>query len=249
MGSPQIRQFTAHDDIVNSIYLLLRTNARNPYTYLGRLRYSEHDSTRENPVYFRWQIIEGAPPIAEAERMGLALSRSAVPPPVPTDTLEEVPPPSQVGERRKLDRSFRTRRATSRAEQDARNLELGRAGELLVLDWERRKLIIDGRFDLAEQVRDVAGEEGDGAGYDILSFDTDAGHRYIEVKTTTGSISTPFLISANEVAFSERHPENFELARVFEFRRDSNSARAYRVRGTVSGNFDLSPTQYRARIR
>lgn len=249
LNSPVIQRMIAHDDLVNSIYLLLRTNRRKDYTYLGRLRYADHDQDSGNPVYFRWEIIEGAPPADTAERIDLTLVPSAVPSAVLADTLEEVEPPNWTGERRQANRNFRTRQVSSRAEQDARNRDLGRAGELLVLDWERTMLANRGRNDLAEQVRDIAGEEGDGAGYDILSFNAGGEPRYIEVKTTTGSISTPFFISANEVMFSIRNSERFELARLFEFRSHTNSAKVFRKRGTVEGNFDLSPTQYRARIR
>ncbi|HDR4901647.1 DUF3883 domain-containing protein [Bacillus wiedmannii] len=44
--------------------------------------------------------------------------------------------------------------------------------------------------------------EGDGVGFDISSFDLDDNPKYIEVKTTSGGKGTPFMISANEVAFS-----------------------------------------------
>ncbi|HCF55246.1 MAG TPA: DUF3883 domain-containing protein [Bacillus sp. (in: Bacteria)] len=44
--------------------------------------------------------------------------------------------------------------------------------------------------------------EGDGVGFDISSFDLDDNPKYIEVKTTSGGKRTPFMISANEVAFS-----------------------------------------------
>ena len=39
--------------------------------------------------------------------------------------------------------------------------------------------------------------DGDGAGYDILSFETDGTERFLEVKTTVGYERTPFFISPN----------------------------------------------------
>jgi hypothetical protein len=47
---------------------------------------------------------------------------------------------------------------------------------------------------LARKVRWVAAEDGDGAGYDVLSFDQAGRERLLEVKTTNGSARTPFFL-------------------------------------------------------
>lgn len=83
-------------------------------------------------------------------------------------------------------------------ERDHRNRALGKAGEAFVLDLERRRLADADRLDLARKVRWVAAEDGDGAGYDILSFDPQGRERLIEVKTTNGSARTPFYLTRNE---------------------------------------------------
>ncbi len=54
LQNPQIQQFIDHDELKNTIYLFLRTEARRRYTYLGRLTYVSHDAEREHPVYFQW---------------------------------------------------------------------------------------------------------------------------------------------------------------------------------------------------
>jgi hypothetical protein len=56
------------------------------------------------------------------------------------------------------------------AKRDAQNRKLGRAGELLVLDYEREHLTHAGKGDLAKLVSHVAVAEGDNAGYDIRRF-------------------------------------------------------------------------------
>ena len=89
------------------------------------------------------------------------------------------------------------------AERDARNRGLGLKGELLVLEFEKAHLDTIGRKDLAELVRHVSVQEGDGAGYDILSFDDLGRKKYIEVKATSGGLSTDFFISPNELAFAK----------------------------------------------
>src|SRR5262245_58490218 len=88
------------------------------------------------------------------------------------------------------------------AERDARNRELGRAGEERVLSHERASLLAAGRADLAESIRWVSHLDGDRAGYDIKSFDIDGGNRLIEVKTTNGWERTPFYITRNLVVFT-----------------------------------------------
>lgn len=128
-------------------------------------------------------------------------------------------------------------------EREARNRRLGLAGELFVLEFEARRLHSLGKKSLADKVEHVANTRGDGLGYDILSFEEDGRESYIEVKTTANSMLTPFFISANEVRFSGEHPEEFKLARVFDFR---DKPKLYVVPGSVSDGFMLDPVTYRA---
>jgi hypothetical protein len=104
------------------------------------------------------------------------------------------------------------------AERDARNRALGKEGEKLVLEHERAYLVAADRPDLARKIEWTSEERGDGAGYDIRSFDLDGSDRLIEVKTTNGSALTPFFLSENERAFSEERPEAFRLLRLHDFR-------------------------------
>lgn len=103
------------------------------------------------------------------------------------------------------------------AERDFRNRELGKNGEKLVFDQERANLIKLERPDLARKIRWVSQEDGDGAGYDILSFDRAGKERLLEVKTTVGPNTTPFYITRNELSFSDERPDAFRLCRVFDF--------------------------------
>jgi hypothetical protein len=65
-----------------------------------------------------------------------------------------------------------------------------------VVAYERHTLTQHGRPDLAQRIRHVAQMEGDGAGYDVLSFNQDGTVKYIEVKTTRGAAETAFFMSA-----------------------------------------------------
>ena len=128
-------------------------------------------------------------------------------------------------------------------ERDMRNRKLGEAGEEMVFEYEKRFLTGCDRPDLAKDVRWVSKEEGDGAGYDILSFDTRGEKRFVEVKTTIGGNKTPFFISRNEHRFAERNADNFCLFRVFNFRKEP---RAFELNGPLERFLRLSTETYRA---
>jgi hypothetical protein len=101
--------------------------------------------------------------------------------------------------------------------RDFRNRQLGAAGEKFVLEFERRRLITLERPDLARKVRWVAAEDGDGAGYDVLSFAPDGAERLIEVKTTNGSARTPFFLTRNEREVADTRVDVWRLYRVHLF--------------------------------
>jgi hypothetical protein len=129
--------------------------------------------------------------------------------------------------------------------RDAENRRLGRLGEEWVVEFEKRRLHDDARRpDLAQRVEWIADTRGDGAGYDISSFDGDESPRLIEVKTTGSGKQFPFLVTSNEVRVSEREARRYHLYRVFEFAREP---RMYILSGALSQVCNLEPTQYRAR--
>jgi hypothetical protein len=86
-----------------------------------------------------------------------------------------------------------------------------------VVELERRRLSEANRPELARCVRWVAREEGDGAGYDVLSFDDASQSRLIEVKTTNGSARTPFYLSRNESEVASAKPDQWRIYRVHLF--------------------------------
>ena len=126
------------------------------------------------------------------------------------------PPPLQTPRARSLELE-RFVRKFDPAERDFRNRELGKAGEEAVFLFERRRLHSEDRPDLASKVRWVAQEEGDGAGYDIRSYDRSGAERLIEVKTTRGPQTTPFFLTRNEYAFAEERVDAFKLVRIYAF--------------------------------
>lgn len=127
--------------------------------------------------------------------------------------------------------------------RDAANRELGHRGEEFVLEFERKRLHDGGGRDLAAKIEWTSQVRGDGAGYDIRSFNPDGSTRLIEVKTTGLPKYHPFMVTGNEVRCSQASPEEFHLYRVFNF---GPEARLYVLQGELSRSCHLDPTHYRA---
>ena len=132
----------------------------------------------------------------------------------PPPTVSNVPPPGELEQMQAIARRFDV------AERDARNRALGRAGEERILLHERSSLAAAGRDDLARGVRWVSDDDGDGAGYDIASYEADGRSRFIEVKTTNGWERTPFHISRNELTVADDRRQEWCLVRLWNFARD-----------------------------
>jgi Domain of unknown function (DUF3883) len=129
------------------------------------------------------------------------------------------------------------------AERDERNRALGRRGEERVLESERARLRQADRTDLANKIRWISQEEGDGAGYDILSFTESGDERLLEVKTTTGYELTPFYLSANERSLSVERPNDFRIFRLYDFARDP---KAFEIAPPLENALILEAANYRA---
>lgn len=127
--------------------------------------------------------------------------------------------------------------------REARNQSLGRAGEEFVVHYERWRLIERGKQWLADQVEHTSKVRGDGAGYDVLSYEEDGRERFIEVKTTAYPKETPFFITHGEIAFANAYELEFRLYRVFEFRR---LPRLFELRGRPDRHCRLDPITFRA---
>lgn len=94
--------------------------------------------------------------------------------------------------------------------------EIGDKGEEYVLK-KQKELVKSFAPDLVDKVRHVSKIDGDGAGYDIRSFNDKKEVCYIEVKTTKGEKYTPLYMSATEYEFYELHKANYIVARVYNF--------------------------------
>jgi Domain of unknown function (DUF3883) len=135
------------------------------------------------------------------------------------------------------------RLTTNYIEREARNRSLGGAGEEFIINYERARLILAGREALAARIEHTSQVRGDHEGYDILSFEEDGAERLIEVKTTKYGSETPFFVTRNEVATSERNAALYQVYRLFSFR---EAPRLYTLPGAIPRSCKLAAATFLA---
>lgn len=108
---------------------------------------------------------------------------------------------------------------------------IGDAGEEFVYN-DQIKFVKNNIPEYVNCIRHVSKLDGDGAGYDICSFNADKKVVYIEVKSTTGKKDTPFYMSASEYEFYELHRNNYIIARVYEFDISTKTGKIEYIFGT-----------------
>lgn len=133
---------------------------------------------------------------------------------------------------------------TNYIENEQENKRLGDLGELLVLEYEKARLRKAGINKVPEQ---KSKSEGDGIGYDILSYDDSGNEKFIEVKTTRQSYLSPFFITRNELERSKKDSDKFVLYRLFEFDEDHNKSKYLTYPGDLSSLCD-DPHVYKVKL-
>jgi hypothetical protein len=187
--------------------------------------------------------------LANSEHLRSLVVR-AVEQPATVPTVDDIlgtmvePPTLETGYRKSgiRDRMF-AKREIDYLEREARNRSLGLAGEEFVLRYETARLVASGEEGLAAQVEHVSRTQGDGLGFDILSFEVSGRERFIEVKTTAYGPMIPFFVTRNEVAASRELSQGYHLYRAFRFR---EGPRLYTKAGALDQSFDLDPVHYLA---
>lgn len=156
------------------------------------------------------------------------------------------PPKSDGGEKIFRERNpSRIRRPFKRnyLQIESRNQSLGLAGEKLVLEFEFKRLWKMGKRDLANRIEHVSETQGDGLGFDILSFEKNGQERLIEVKTTRFGESTPFFASRSEIEFSDFKEAEYQLYRLYNF---TNDPKLFLLPGSLRKTCSLDPVQFEA---
>lgn len=232
LTSPTIQRLISHNHLEKDILLFLRTKTDGPYMFMGALKYVNHDRERQRPVHFHWQILDFDPTKNYKSLLGLKLEPALGAEPI--NIHEQGPfsqtlvPVANTHPRRGhngvpiLTTDFQ-RSAIDYEERDRKSRKLGKTGEDLAFAYERAELIKAGRQDLAEQVEMVCRTIGDGAGFDIRSFDRSTYDEvHIEVKTTSGPLTTPFFMSAAEAEYVRTCSKRYMIYRIYAYSPDSS---------------------------
>jgi hypothetical protein len=215
LGLPTIRGYRRMDNIQNALfpaverYLDAHPDAwslglsfSSPFHEAGDHEVVEGTTPRQpsvhepdHPFASPWSQPDAPPPVI--------LPITAPPPLGPART----PPPEGLA---------RNVRKYDPAARDHRNRVLGQWGERHVFHHERAFLIAHDRPDLARKVEWTSQERGDGAGYDIRSFDPAGRERLIEVKATRGGPATDFFLTRTEREVSAERPDAWRLYRLHD---------------------------------
>jgi len=134
---------------------------------------------------------------------------------------------------------------TNYIDNEKEKKRIGDLGELLVLQHEQEKLKSLG---IKKTPEHKSKSEGDGLGYDILSYDKNGQEIFIEVKTTSYGSGTPFYITRNELVCSKQDSNKFFLYRLYDFDDANNKAKYYKRKGDLT-ELCNNPILYKAVIK
>lgn len=131
-------------------------------------------------------------------------------------TLHKIPE-NEVEKRKAKRRTFKPKKIDWEALSQHRS-EIGRLGEEFVLRYETNEVFEFAPSDL-ERVIHLSEEQGDGAGFDIISIDENGNDKFIEVKTTQNGVDTPFYMTENEREYFRinQNENNLFVYRVYDF--------------------------------
>lgn len=120
------------------------------------------------------------------------------------------------------------------------NTLVGSSGEEFAVKFEKWRL--RNNPDLASKVERVS-KNDDSLGYDIVSFETDGSPRFLEIKSTLGSIDSMFYISSNELAVADSLGDKYIVLRVAQL---GSSPICCEIRHPFDDKLALTPSTYMA---
>jgi uncharacterized protein DUF3883 len=133
-------------------------------------------------------------------------------------------------------------------ENSIESKRIGDLGELWVYEQEKMKLIENNLHSLAEKVKHVSNDNGDGTGYDIESYDLNRNKIFIEVKTTKNKFNSTFYVSRNELERSRKEQDRYFLYRVYNFNDETNNADCKIIQGDLT-NICSVPISYKVNLK
>lgn len=124
---------------------------------------------------------------------------------------------------------------------------LGNLGEEFVIRKETNKVLKFAPNDL-DRIIHLSAEQGDGAGYDIISLEKSGDSRLIEVKTTKGGLDIPFYMSKNEREYFNinKNNSNLFLYRVYNFDKDTKQGEIKEIPAIeIINNYKFNPVSFK----
>ena len=119
---------------------------------------------------------------------------------------------------------------------------IGTFGEILIYNDEVRRVAEAG---ITKEVEHVALTQGDGLGYDVLSYDEKGNELYIEVKTTKANQVDGFYLTEKELKVAHEHADNFRLYRVYNLNMDAGTYSVQIFTGRdIESMFDVKPVSF-----
>lgn len=161
------------------------------------------------------------------------------------DTLKRISE-DKIDELKNLRSQFLPKKIDWQGLNDTRT-ELGRLGEEFVIRYETKRILTFAPQD-TDRLIHLSEEQGDGAGFDIISLEENGANRYIEVKTTKGSLDTPFYMTENERLFFELHKnqENLFIYRVYNFDEIERKGEIEKIPAlNLFSNYKFDPISYK----
>lgn len=145
---------------------------------------------------------------------------------------------------------YRTGRLIDWDAKNAQSRKTGLRGEEIAVAIEKEYLTQLGRRDLADRVRHVAMEVGDGLGYDVLSFFADGREKFIEVKSSSQASGSTFDITKNELGFLRENPKSAYIYRVYSVNDVSadHGLEVYSAEQVIS-NGEIVPTRFSIKMQ
>lgn len=160
---------------------------------------------------------------------------------------EEEDPPKNL----KFQKNQRMAKKIDYVAQSERNAKAGLNAENIVMENERKFLMSNARLKkYIKYLKHVSQEDGDGAGYDIISYRLNKNNRvekhYIEVKATNISKGTPFYMTENERSIAENLGGKYSIYRLYPSQKDDKAYDYYVIDDPINTNaVQLEPTMYR----
>jgi hypothetical protein len=149
--------------------------------------------------------------------------------PIPTKAFDKLP-----------EKKYRFKGVVVDYDAENKNAKsIGDGGEELVIKKEKKFLLDNGLSDLADAVVKAK----DGEGYDVLSFDLNRNKKFIEVKTTTGINTRPFIMTDNEWEYMKQYSDQYHLYRVYDYDKDNKRGKLFCVSGNIEEKVFTRPKQ------